>query len=112
MVCAGQPEGKKDSCGGDSGGPLIVKGIDETDLVALGAERSSDSSTAILYGVVSFGPKNCGIAKVTGVYTRVTEYIQWILSHMKGKNQGCLLGLILTDVDIKKVTTCELTLAL
>jgi len=86
MFCAGYVEGKKDSCDGDSGGPFIVK-ESEINLAAIGAERSSmtsNSNKAILYGVVSFGPKLCGIAKIPGVYTRVTKYITWITSHMKG----------------------------
>jgi len=86
MFCAGYVEGKKDSCDGDSGGPFIVK-ESEINLAAIGAERSSmtsNSNKAILYGVVSFGPKLCGAAKIPGVYTRVTKYITWITSHMKG----------------------------
>lgn len=30
-----------------------------------------------LFGVVSFGDANCG-EKIPGVYTKVTNYIEWI----------------------------------
>ena len=58
----------KDSCNGDSGGPLIWK--DYTD----------DPYYQI--GLVSFGTKDC--AKGTpGVYTRVAEYMDWIESKLQ-----------------------------
>ncbi|XP_043919845.1 granzyme A-like [Protopterus annectens] len=59
MLCAGDADGKKDSCEGDSGGPLICKGE--------------------LKGIASFGDKNCGDPQKPGVYTRLSEdYILWI----------------------------------
>ena len=62
--------------------------MEESDLSALGFPRISSesiSSTAIIYGIVSFGAKKCGVAKAPGVYTLVKNYIPWILSHMKGE---------------------------
>lgn len=41
----------------------------------------------ICIGIVSFGTEvwdeECGTENVPGVYTRVTEYMQWILDNIK-----------------------------
>ena len=60
-LCAGVPQGGKDSCNGDSGGPLL------------------DSSTQTQYGVVTFG-RGCARPNTPGVYTRVSYYESWIKS--------------------------------
>jgi len=36
-----------------------------------------------LQGVVSFGLENCGILGTPGIYTRVGDYVNWILDNMK-----------------------------
>ena len=56
MVCAGGEEGK-DSCKGDSGGPLIVQGED---------------NTFTLMGVVSWGDR-CAVQGRPGVYAEVSS---------------------------------------
>ena len=66
-ICAGGEDGK-DSCRGDSGGPLIG--------------RDGDDNPYILVGVVSTGTTTCGIG-VPGIFTRVTHYRDWILSNLK-----------------------------
>jgi secreted trypsin-like serine protease len=64
MLCAGYPEGDQSSCGGDSGGPLIIR----------------EGPTAwVQVGVVSWGPEPCAVAGAYGVYTRVSSYVPWIL---------------------------------
>ena len=59
MICAGK--WGKDSCHGDSGGPLMWYKY----------------FTFCLTGIVSFG-KGCGRFGYPGVYTRVTKYLYWI----------------------------------
>lgn len=59
VLCAG---GKgKDTCKGDSGGPLIIP---------IGSKH-------YLAGIVSFGV-GCGDPSFPGVYTRVVEFLSWI----------------------------------
>ncbi|XP_035915660.1 clotting factor B [Anopheles stephensi] len=58
MLCAGQAA--KDSCSGDSGGPLMVNDGRWTQV-----------------GVVSWGI-GCGKGQYPGVYTRVTAFLPWI----------------------------------
>lgn len=61
MLCAGFPDGKKDSCSGDSGGPLIV----------------DNNGTALLVGVVSWG-EGCARPQRYGVYAKVSAVADWI----------------------------------
>lgn len=67
-LCAGG-EAKKDSCQGDSGGPLM---------------RILPGSEDIWYaeGIVSFGAE-CGTRGVPGIYTRIPEYMDWILQNIR-----------------------------
>jgi secreted trypsin-like serine protease len=61
-ICAASYEGGKDSCLGDSGGPLLI-------------QRQDGKWTNI--GVVSWGI-SCGEPGIPGVYTKVTSYLKWI----------------------------------
>ncbi|XP_069688637.1 melanization protease 1-like isoform X2 [Periplaneta americana] len=70
QICAGGVNAQ-DSCDGDSGGPLIYKG--EVNL----------RPRFVQYGIVSFGPRSCGLKQFPGVYTRVAFYMDWILSSMR-----------------------------
>jgi len=67
MICAGLPEGGKDSCQGDSGGPFICR----------------DNGKAVLTGVVSFGI-GCAWPDYPGVYARVTAVLDWVKANMEG----------------------------
>uniref|UniRef100_A0AAG5CTF4 CLIP domain-containing serine protease n=1 Tax=Anopheles atroparvus TaxID=41427 RepID=A0AAG5CTF4_ANOAO len=61
QLCAGGLKGK-DTCSGDSGGPLMRQFAGAWYLIA----------------VVSFGPSKCGTADVPGVYTDVAKFADWI----------------------------------
>uniref|UniRef100_A0A8B9PTS5 Vitamin K-dependent protein C n=1 Tax=Apteryx owenii TaxID=8824 RepID=A0A8B9PTS5_APTOW len=65
MLCAGSLGDKKDSCSGDSGGPMITKFKD----------------TWFLVGLVSWG-EGCGKTEKFGVYTKVSQYLDWIQRHI------------------------------
>ncbi|XP_022116243.2 CLIP domain-containing serine protease 2 isoform X1 [Pieris rapae] len=71
QICAGGVQ-DKDSCGGDSGGPLMYPG--RTDLT--GGVRY------VQHGIVSYGSKRCGIGGYPGVYTRISYYMEWILDNL------------------------------
>ncbi|XP_050676263.1 phenoloxidase-activating enzyme-like isoform X2 [Leptidea sinapis] len=66
QICAGGEKGK-DSCKGDSGGPLMNENGRLWEVV----------------GVVSFGPTPCGMENIPGVYTKVYEYLPWIRTQIK-----------------------------
>ncbi|KAL7291011.1 hypothetical protein TKK_0015152 [Trichogramma kaykai] len=65
QICANDPTMRKGQCNGDSGGPLIVNGK--------------------LTGIVSWSVKDpyCASTIYPGVYTRVPEFVDWILEHAK-----------------------------
>ncbi|XP_039758016.1 venom protease-like [Pararge aegeria] len=67
-LCAG--EYKKDSCSGDSGGPMMIE------------EEYEGVFRMIQYGIVSYGPRQCG-STYPGVYTDVTKFVKWILDNIK-----------------------------
>uniref|UniRef100_A0A336LYA5 CSON007921 protein n=1 Tax=Culicoides sonorensis TaxID=179676 RepID=A0A336LYA5_CULSO len=66
QVCAGSHDENKDTCEGDSGGPLQVF---HPDLYCM----------YTIVGITSFG-KGCGLAGQPAIYTRVVEYVPWIES--------------------------------
>lgn len=70
MCAGGVPD--KDSCGGDSGGPLMYPGV-----------VGSKGTRYIQRGIVSYGSKRCGIGGYPGVYTRVAYYMDWILDNIR-----------------------------
>jgi secreted trypsin-like serine protease len=64
MICIGQGD-RKDTCAGDSGGPVVYK------------EHENDERW-IGVGVVSFGGPGCGNQGVRGTYTKLSTYRPWI----------------------------------
>ncbi|XP_057338091.1 CLIP domain-containing serine protease HP8-like [Microplitis mediator] len=69
QLCVGGTVGK-DSCTGDSGGPLMK------------VEALNDIPKYYLIGIVSFGAKHCGQTAMPAVYTRITRYLFWILENI------------------------------
>jgi secreted trypsin-like serine protease len=74
MLCAGLKSGKRDSCYGDSGGPLL-------------ADRNGKP---VQLGIVSWGEGpadseiKCGHQDVYGVYSRVASFKEWLQSTIAG----------------------------
>ncbi|XP_038200782.1 mannan-binding lectin serine protease 1 isoform X2 [Arvicola amphibius] len=69
MFCAGYYEGGKDTCLGDSGGAFVI--FDEL------------SQHWVAQGLVSWGgPEECGSKQVYGVYTKVSNYVDWVWEEM------------------------------
>jgi secreted trypsin-like serine protease len=74
MICAGLKSGKRDSCYGDSGGPLIAD---------IGGKP-------VQLGIVSWGEGpadsdvKCGHQDAYGVYSRVSVFKDWIQSTLDG----------------------------
>ncbi|KFB43553.1 hypothetical protein ZHAS_00011367 [Anopheles sinensis] len=70
VICAGILEGGKDSCQGDSGGPLMLPYL------------VNKKYYYFQVGVVSYGI-GCARAELPGVYTRVSNFIDWIQLQIK-----------------------------
>uniref|UniRef100_A0A8C1WSI5 Zgc:123295 n=1 Tax=Cyprinus carpio TaxID=7962 RepID=A0A8C1WSI5_CYPCA len=91
MICAGLlNQGGKDSCQGDSGGPMLSK----------------KGSLWIQSGVVSFG-QGCADPKYPGVYSRVSQYQDWIKSYTGSNLPGFVE--FNTDIQYSTMTTTTTT---
>lgn len=66
VLCAGGE--RKDSCHGDSGGPLILR---------------NNKHKKFVVGIVSQGPVICGAERTQGIYTSVSYYMPWILKNLR-----------------------------
>ncbi|KAL7393378.1 hypothetical protein ABVT39_009947 [Epinephelus coioides] len=66
MFCAGVPEGGKDACAGDGGGPFALR----------------DNGQFWAAGIVSWGV-GCGNPGKYGFYTKVANYMDWINKTMQ-----------------------------
>jgi len=70
--CAG--ETNRDSCEGDSGGPLYCA-----------SNLTDGNNVDVLYGIVSRGPRNgCGRAGQPGIYAKVSTIVPWIRTYTTG----------------------------
>uniref|UniRef100_A0ABM5G485 Mannan-binding lectin serine protease 1-like isoform X1 n=2 Tax=Pogona vitticeps TaxID=103695 RepID=A0ABM5G485_9SAUR len=75
MFCAGYYEGGKDTCLGDSGGAFVIQDLESQRWVA--------------QGLVSWGgPEECGSKQVYGVYTKVSNYVDWLKKKSRSTFQG------------------------
>lgn len=73
QMCAGYLGlGEKDSCVGDSGGPLIRRTLNISD----------GEYIDTLVGIVSFGTLPCGQAEYPAVYARISFAYDWIITEM------------------------------
>lgn len=70
QFCAGGNKGE-DSCTGDSGGPLMY--LRQTD----------NEYNWYLYGVVSYGPIQCGTKNFPAIYSNVPHYMPWIINNIQ-----------------------------
>ncbi|XP_073814914.1 serine protease ea-like [Musca autumnalis] len=69
QMCASGDEGV-DTCSGDSGGPLMV------------LEHVDNRNVYFAVGLVSNGPVPCALKSWPGIYTRIGNYIDWIIQNL------------------------------
>ena len=77
MICAGLMAGGKDSCQGDSGGPAV----------SLLPVPEYGEVRATLLGLTSWG-YGCGKPNKPGVYTRLSQYVDWIHRRVTRNNNN------------------------
>ncbi|XP_063700542.1 CLIP domain-containing serine protease HP8-like [Culicoides brevitarsis] len=71
QICAGGEEGK-DTCRGDSGGPLLLNHRD-----------GKGNNYIYAAGIVSYGLADCARHNWPGIYTNVGAYMDWIEANVK-----------------------------
>ncbi len=86
QICAGVATGGKDTCTGDSGGPLIVSEGNQQQQIGI-----------ISYGGKQYGPL-CGGPDAYGVYTRVSAFIDFIAQFVPLSTAGAYDGIWISSV--------------
>lgn len=66
QLCAGYDSLPVDACSGDSGAPLLI------------VEHENDQGYFVAAGIVSYGNSQCDTSISSGVYTRISFYLDWI----------------------------------
>lgn len=61
----------EDSCGGDSGGPLMLE------------QKNRGKKNFTLVGTVSWGLEECGQRSMPGIYADVPYFLEWILNNIE-----------------------------
>lgn len=69
-LCAGYMSGGRDSCTGDSGGPLMLPVFE------------NGKFSFVQIGIVAYGI-GCGRPNIPGMYTNVQEFMHWIEEMVK-----------------------------
>jgi len=70
QLCAGYDNLSIDACSGDSGAPLLV------------VEHDDNQGYFVAAGIVSYGNKQCDASISSGVYTRISFYLDWIYKNL------------------------------
>ena len=78
MFCAGDGEGEKDACTGDSGGPFVSQRETGNEL----------KRPFVVTGIVSWGI-GCAQKDTYGAYTKVANYIDWIEDEKQTWSKDC-----------------------
>ncbi|KAJ2457842.1 hypothetical protein GGF42_002436 [Coemansia sp. RSA 2424] len=93
VLCTDGAAGK-DTCNGDSGGPLAIA-------------MSDIPEGSALLGLTSFGPVNaknpeglCAQAGIPGYYTRISPYISWIAEAGKLSAESIAVGGAVTEPEV------------
>lgn len=89
MLCAGNGQGDKDTCFGDSGGPLII--------------FDTESNSWRQAGITSWG-FDCAEKNSFGVYTRLKNYAGFISEHICTAHETPTMTLLDLNVDGNLVT--------